>query len=134
MYNSLIVAKLSNWLNYKSFLEKRKGVAIRIIPNMRIYGKGWLKYVFIFMVCLLVRLIPFRAPNIEPLMAAQMPLAKNYGSSAAFLFAFLSIVLYDVITSRVGIWTFLTATAYGLVGIWAFIYFIRLCYIIILQD
>jgi uncharacterized membrane protein len=85
--------------------------------------KNWFKYIVGFIACLLIRLIPFRPPNIEPILATQMPFSKAYGKIAGFLFAFLSIVLFDIITTQVGMWTFITASAYGLLGLWASIYF-----------
>ncbi len=69
------------------------------------------------------RLIPFRAPNVEPVMATLMPLSKTYGKVMVFIFGFLSIVLFDSITSGFGIWTLVTAVAYGLLGLGASYYF-----------
>lgn len=85
--------------------------------------KNWLKYAFAFIAILLVRLIPFRAPNVEPIMAAQMPFGRVYGKLAAFLFGALSVVVYDSLTSGLGVWTAITAMAYGLVGLGAGYYF-----------
>ncbi|MCE9517539.1 hypothetical protein K8Q96_00885 [Candidatus Nomurabacteria bacterium] len=90
---------------------------------METYKKNWVKYIIGFTVCLLVRLVPFRAPNLEPVLATQMPFAKSFGYLSAFSFGFLSIILYDIITSEVGIWTLITATTYGLLGLWATLYF-----------
>jgi len=90
---------------------------------METYKKNWFKYIVGFVICLLIRLIPFRPPNIEPILATQMPFAKAYGKLAGFLFAFISMVLYDLITGKVGMWTFITALAYGLLGLWASFYF-----------
>lgn len=87
------------------------------------YKKNWLKYFIGFLVCFLIRLLPFRPPNIEPLLATQMPFAKAYGSLAGFLFAFVSIGVYDSVTSGLGIWTLITACAYGLLGVWSALYF-----------
>jgi len=88
-----------------------------------IYRKNWIKYTIGFVVCLLVRLLPFRSPNVEPILATQMPFTKTYGKIAGFSFAFLSMVTYDIITNKVGMWTLITALAYGLLGIWASVYF-----------
>lgn len=90
---------------------------------MKTYQKNYLKYIFGFTITLLIRLIPFRAPNIEPIMATTMPFAKNYGKLFGFGFGFLSIILYDMITGTVGMWSLFTATAYGLLGIFSAIYF-----------
>ncbi|HEY4502939.1 MAG TPA: ECF transporter S component [Candidatus Paceibacterota bacterium] len=90
---------------------------------METYKNNWLKYIIGFIACLLIRLLPFRPPNIEPILATQMPFSKAYGKIAGFSFAFLSMVLYDVITTQVGVWTLITASTYGLLGLWAALYF-----------
>lgn len=84
--------------------------------------KNWIKYAIAFLGVLIVRLIPFRAPNLEPLLAAQMPFAKKFGVTSSFLFGVLSIALYDLITSGWGIWTLITALAYGLMGVGSYYY------------
>lgn len=76
-----------------------------------------------FLACMIVRLVPFRAPNVEPLLSVQMPFAKRYGLVFGFLFGFTSIFLYDLITGKVGIWTLFTALAYGCLGIGSSVYF-----------
>lgn len=85
--------------------------------------KNYFKYITLFIVALVVRLLPFRAPNVEPIMAMQMPLAKVYGSLQAFIFGFMSIVIYDQFTAGLGVWTWIAAFAYGLVGIGSSLYF-----------
>ena len=82
-------------------------------------NKNWSKYILGFIGVLFIRLIPFRAPNIEPILAAQMPFARKYGVFSSFLFGFLSITIYDLFTSGIGVWTLVTAIAYGLLGIGA---------------
>lgn len=81
--------------------------------------KNKFKYIIAFLIVFLVRLLPFRAPNVEPVMTVLMPLGKSYGKIMAFLFGFLSIVIFDSITSGIGIWTLVTAIAYGILGIGA---------------
>ena len=85
--------------------------------------KNWIKYTIAFLLTLIIRLLPFRAPNVEPIMAIQMPFAKKYGALSAFLFGFLSIFIYDIFTSGIGVWTFVTSLAYGFVGIGARYFF-----------
>ena len=84
--------------------------------------KNPVKYITLFIVALIVRLLPFRAPNLEPIMAIQMPFAKVYGGLYAFMFGFMSIAVYDALTSGIGIWTWIAAFAYGFVGLGARIY------------
>ena len=94
------------------------------MPNNNFgYKKNWLKFVIGFFICLLVRIIPFRPPNIEPILATQMPFSKAYGPSAGFLFAFASIILYDLLTGTLGRWSFITSVTYGILGIAGALYF-----------
>ena len=90
---------------------------------MNTYIKNWFKFVLGFVVCVLIRLLPLRPPNIEPIMATVMPFSRAYGKAAGFFFAFASMVLFDLIVGKVGIWTLITAVAYGLIGLGAAVYF-----------
>ncbi|MFO0719009.1 MAG: DUF6580 family putative transport protein [Candidatus Paceibacterota bacterium] len=89
---------------------------------MNNYVKNWFKFVLGFIVCLLIRLIQFRPPNIEPIMATALPFGRAYGKGAGFLFPFASMVLFDLVVGKVGVWTLITALAYGFVGLGAAIY------------
>lgn len=81
-----------------------------------------------FLGCLLFRLIPLRAPNVEPIMASIMPLGpacagrRKFGAWVAFLFGFLSIFVYDLLT-HFGSWTWIAGITYGLVGVASYLYF-----------
>jgi energy-coupling factor transport system substrate-specific component len=94
---------------------------------MNITPKNYFKFSFKFflglVLCLLVRLIPFRVPNVEPILATTMPFSKAYGAFAGFSFAVLSILLFDLITHTLGIQTFFTVLAYGALGWWSASYF-----------
>lgn len=85
--------------------------------------KNWVKYSIIFLSAFIIRLIPFRAPNVEPIMASIMPLGKTSGKLMSFSFGFFSIVLFDSITSGLGVWTIVTALAYGALGLGAHYFF-----------
>src|SRR3989338_3577931 len=85
--------------------------------------KKYFKFVLGLVLCLLIRLIPFRAPNVEPIMATMMPFSRAYGAFVGFSFAILSILLYDALTGTLGVQTFFTALAYGIVGLWSASYF-----------
>ena len=82
-----------------------------------------LKYVLVWLGVLLFRLIPWRAPNVEPMLAAVMPFSKRYGWFGSFAFGFLGIALYDALTSGWGEWTWVTAAAYGVLGLASHWYF-----------
>lgn len=91
--------------------------------NTIILKTGWLKLAIGWLVVFLIRLIPFRPPNFEPMLAAMMPYAKGYGALGGFAFGFLGIVVFDLVTSGIGIWTAVTAFAYGALGIGAYFFF-----------
>src|SRR3989338_3472222 len=76
-----------------------------------------------WVVVLAFRLIPYRMPNIEGIMGTLMPVSKRFNYFGSFMYAFASIILYDLITGTGGLWTFFTAPTYGAIGIWAVIYF-----------
>lgn len=110
-------------LVYSWRLVRARGVVVKKMPMQNTYAKNWFKFALGFVVCLLIRFIPFRPPNIEPILATQMPFSKAYGPVAGFAFAFWSVVIFDLIVGKVGVWTFITALAYGLLGLWASFYF-----------
>lgn len=76
-------------------------------------------------VCLAIRLLPppFRAPNVEPIMATMMPFSRTQGALVGALFASVSMVLLDVVVGRVGVWTVVTAVTYGVLGACAPLFF-----------
>lgn len=82
-----------------------------------------LKFVIGWTAVFLFRLIPFRPPNFEPMLAVVMPFSKRFGVAGSFLFGFLGIVLYDAVTSGWGSWTWVTAICYGLLGVGAHYFF-----------
>ena len=85
--------------------------------------KNYFRLVLGLVLCLFVRLIPLRAPNIEPILATLMPVSRASGSFVGFSFAVLSILLYDVLTGTLGVQTFFTVFSYGILGLWAAYYF-----------
>jgi uncharacterized membrane protein len=89
------------------------------------FRTGGLKLLVGWAVVFIIRLIPFRPPNFEPLMAALMPFSKRFGPLTGFLFAFLAIALFDLATGKAGQWTLITGTAYGLVGLASHLFFRR---------
>lgn len=84
---------------------------------------NWIKYTTSFLIVFLIRLIPFRAPNIEPVMAVIMPFGKVFGPLASFLFGFLSIFIFDSVTSGIGVWTIITGISYGFLGLGSWYFF-----------
>lgn len=90
---------------------------------MKTDKKNYFKFTLGLVACLLVRLVPFRAPNVEPILATTMPFSKAYGAVSGFSFAVLSILLYDMITGTIGLQTIFTASAYGVLGLASALYF-----------
>jgi uncharacterized membrane protein len=84
---------------------------------------GWLKFVLGWAAVFAIRMIPFRPGNFEPMLAVLMPFSKRFGVSTSFAFGFLGIALFDSVTSGIGVWTFVTALAYGALGVAGHLYF-----------
>jgi hypothetical protein len=99
------------------------GLILCIMVWMIQSEKNYFKLALVFILCLLVRLIPFRTPNIEPILAATMPVGRAHGTFVSFSFAVLSILIYDFVTGTPGLHTFFTAGAYGIIACWAVFYF-----------
>lgn len=89
------------------------------------FTTGWLKYLLGWIAIFLIRLIPFRPANFEPMLAAVMPFSKRFGVVGSFAFGFVGILLFDAITSGIGMWSWITAGAYGALGIGAHLFFKR---------
>jgi uncharacterized membrane protein len=87
------------------------------------FNQHAIKYLIGFATVFVLRLVPFRVPNVEPVMATMLPFAKRFGAWGGFFFGVLSIVLYDAVTSGWGVWTLVTALTYGLLGALAHIFF-----------
>jgi uncharacterized membrane protein len=77
--------------------------------------KNLFKYFLSLLLCVFVRLAP-RPPNIEPIMFTTMPLSKEFGKYAGFIYASFAIILLDTLQGRVGYWTLYTSFTYGLIG------------------
>ncbi len=84
---------------------------------------GWFKLIVGWALSFALRAIPFRPPNLEPILAVQMPFTRRFGVVVGFAFAFVNIVLFDAVTGKLGQWTFITAACYGLLAIFSAWYF-----------
>jgi hypothetical protein len=79
------------------------------------------KYILGLFACLVLRMIPFKPANVEPVTATIMPFGKKLGWLLGALFGALSIVLFDLIHPtpgfpRLGVWTLATAAMFALMG------------------
>jgi len=72
--------------------------------------------------CCLLRLFRF-FPNNDPIMGFALPIARQGKWWHALLFPMASMVLFDVVTMRLGLWTIGTASLYGLIGFSFYKYF-----------
>lgn len=86
---------------------------------------GWFKLLLGWILSFALRAVPFRPPNLEPILAVQMPFTRHFGTAAGFAFAFLNIALFDAVTGKLGIWTLITALAYGGLALFSAWYFKR---------
>lgn len=84
---------------------------------------GGIKFLAGWITVFLIRLIPFRPPNVEPMLSVVMPFSKKYKLISSFMFGFLGIEIFDLILGRIGIWTAITALAYGLLGVGVYYFF-----------
>jgi len=97
-----------------------------VIPMQTISIKtGWLKLLIGFVAVFLVRLLPMRPANFEPMLATLMPFSTRFGFLTSFLFGFLGIALFDLVTSGIGMWTVVTGFMYGALGVGAHLYFAK---------
>lgn len=87
------------------------------------YKTGWFKFILGWLTCFFIRLLPFRPPNVEPILATIMPFSKKYRVAGSFLFGFFSIAFIDLAEHKAGSWTLVTGLTYGLVGVGAYYFF-----------
>ncbi len=86
-------------------------------------ASGWFKFILGWVLSFALRLVPFRPPNIEPILAIQTPFTKKYGFVLGFLFAFINIALFDAIRGKLGLWTLIAAVTYGGLAVFSVWYF-----------
>lgn len=81
------------------------------------------KILLLLVGALVFRLLPFRAPNVEPITASLMPIAKSYGKILGIFFAVGSVLVYDSITGTLGVHTIFTAGSFAALALLADVYF-----------
>jgi hypothetical protein len=69
-----------------------------------------------------MRLIP-HPPNVEPIMSTMMPFSKKWGWLGGSLFALLSVLIFDILSNSLGIWSLMTAGTYMIIGAISGFYF-----------
>lgn len=84
---------------------------------------GWLKLVIGFVAVFLIRMLPMRPANFEPMLATVMPFSTRFGFLTSFLFGFLGIALFDAVTAGIGVWTYVAGFMYGALGAGAHLFF-----------
>lgn len=63
-------------------------------------------------------------PNNDPIMSMALPYSKRSAAITSFLFPFITMASFDMVTNAVGPWTAVTSVTYGLLGL-AFHYVLR---------
>lgn len=81
-----------------------------------------IKWLISLFVCLGLRFLPYRPPNVEPVLAFTLPVAGVSSVWGTGLFSAANIVLFDILSGSVGSWTVIAALSYGLVGVAAAFY------------
>jgi len=77
---------------------------------------GILKFLLTLAFCNAYRMLRI-IPNNDPIMGVLLPYAKQQKWWVAPLFAFLTMASFDIVTFKVGIWTFVTSSTYAGLGI-----------------
>lgn len=75
----------------------------------------FIRYVLLLTVVVGIRAFP-RIPNVEPVMASALPVAKRHGALASAVFAFSAMLAADTLMGQMGWWSLYTAVPYGLIG------------------
>lgn len=81
------------------------------------FMKNTLKFLIAWVLCTLFRLIPGRPPNMEPILAIDMPFGRRMGALVGFMFSFANMFMFDIVTGHFGVWTWVTSTTYGMIGL-----------------
>ncbi len=78
-----------------------------------------------FIFAAIYRLVPFRPPNVEPLLSVMMPFSKKISALEMAFFGFLSIFLHDLLTAGIGGYTWTTGGMYAVLGLFSHLYFAK---------
>jgi uncharacterized membrane protein len=79
------------------------------------------KYVIGLLTVIALRLVP-HPPNVEPIMSTMMPFSKKWGWLSGMVFCLLAILVFDLLTGTLGVWTLVTAVTYAMLGVFAGLY------------
>ncbi len=83
-----------------------------------------LKYALSSILCNAVRFVRI-LPNNDPIMAFMLPFSRQDKWFHSAVFAFLTMFLFDIFTSGIGVWTWITAVTYACLGVAAHFLFKR---------
>ena len=84
--------------------------------------KNFFKYLIGLLFVLLFRFIP-TPPNVQPIMSTMMPYTKRWGILAGIVFTLLAMIIFDLVTGTLGLWSILTISTYCLITFFAGYYF-----------
>lgn len=79
------------------------------------------KYLIWILTVIILRLLP-HPPNVEPIMSTMMPFSKKWWWFSGMIFCLFSILIYDLLTGTLWVWTFVTAWTYAFLWICASLY------------
>lgn len=86
--------------------------------------KDIFKYMISFVVVLFFRIVP-HPPNVEGITSTLMPFSKKWGWIGGIIFGVFSVLVFDLITGTIGMWTISTAGMYALIAVLASYYLKR---------
>lgn len=81
-----------------------------------------LKYVIGLVFALLLRVMP-HPPNVEPITASLMPYSKKWGIIGGVVFSVLAVLVFDLVTGTLGVWSIMTVGSFMLLAVLAGLYF-----------
>ncbi len=74
------------------------------------------RMVIAIVVANLIRLLRV-IPDNDPIMSMAMPFSRRSAAITSFLFPFITMASFDIVTNEVGPWTAVTAVTYGCIGL-----------------
>jgi hypothetical protein len=85
-------------------------------------AKNLIKYLIGLLTVITMRFVP-HPPNVEPIMSTMMPFSKKWGWLSGALFCLSSVLIFDILSGTIGVWSLMTAGTYALVGVFSGLYF-----------
>jgi len=79
-------------------------------------GGGRFKLILSILIANAIRLVRI-IPNNDPIMSMALPYSRRSTMAVSFLFPFITMASFDLVTGYVGAWTIGTSVTYGAIGV-----------------